>query len=143
MKKALIYIAGIVTGVALTFLISLLLITKSSDNGVTWFDEPTDYTGANQFQVFQVLEPGAALANAAFIEDIGGYGTHKESISAITNQLAFMNGTVILIVNDEGKHYYDDEIIEIPSEKRAKQVGVYKYSTETGYKTVPIVKIME
>lgn len=127
MKKVLIYIAGVVTGVILTILISLLLV-KSSDNGVTIFDKPGDYVKGNQFEVFQVIESGAALANTEEIL------SHRTSI---------FTGPVVLFVNDEGKHYYDDEVIKIPSGKHARQIGIYKYSTKIGYKTVPIVKIME
>lgn len=141
MKKVLIYIAGIITGVILTFLISFLLV-KSSNNGITMFDKPGDSLEVNQFQVFQVVEPGVALANATLIKDMKGRGVYEESISEMDNRLAFMNGPVILLVNDEGKHYYDDEIVKVPSEKYAWQVGIYKYSTKMGYKTVPIVKII-
>jgi hypothetical protein len=68
MKQALIYIAGIVTGVILTILISLLITRSSSDNNVdngnevTMFEQPVDYSEGNKFKVFQVLEHGAALA---------------------------------------------------------------------------------
>lgn len=95
------------------------------------FDEPEDYIEANKFKVFQVIEPGAALV---FTEEV--YGEKPYMHSSFT-------GSVVLFVNDKGKHYYDDEIIEIPSEKRARQIGIYKYSTKMGYKTVPVVKIME
>ncbi|MDR0510796.1 MAG: hypothetical protein LBH06_06865 [Rikenellaceae bacterium] len=125
--KVLIYIAGVITGVILTILLSLLLV-KSSDNGITMFDEPGDYIEANRFEVFQVIEPGAALAKT----EEKSYG-----ISSFT-------GPVVLFVNDNGKFYYDDEIIKIPSGKRARQTGIYKfYSATMGYKTVPIVKVME
>ena len=41
-----------------------------------------------------------------------------------------------------GKSYYDDQIIKIPSGKCVKQIGVYKYQTKDGFeKTVPIVDI--
>lgn len=32
---------------------------------------------------------------------------------------------------------------DIPSGKHARQIGVYEYSTKMGYKTVPIVSVME
>ena len=117
MKKALIYIAGIVTGVILTILISLLLV-KSSDNGITIFDEPGEYIKANKFEVFQVIESGAALA-------------HTEEISSYA-KISTFTGPVVLFVNDEGKHYYDDEVIEVSLGKRVRQIGIYKYSTKMG-----------
>lgn len=142
MKKVLIYIAGIITGIILTILISLFL-AQSADNGITMFEKPGDCISANQLKVFQVIDSGVALAHAAVIEEFDGNGSYRESISAMADELSFMNGTIVLIINDEGKYYYDEEIIEIPSGKQARQVGVYKYSTSTGYKTVPIIKIME
>ena len=53
------------------------------------------------------------------------------------------NGAVYLLVNEDGKYYYDDEIIEVPDGKVVRQVGIYKYSTKNDFeKTVPIVQIM-
>lgn len=128
MKKALIYIAGVITGVILTTLISLLLV-KSSDNGITMFAEVGECISKKPFEVFQVLEPGAALAN-------------EESFNA-AGMRSMYTGMVVLFVNDEGKRYYDDEVIAIPPGKCVRQIGTYKYSTQMGYKTVPVVKIME
>jgi hypothetical protein len=132
MKKAGVFIIGVITGSVLTILILALIGLSSGgeigDNGVTMFEEPGDYMGASQFEIFQVLEPGVALAN-----------TRDESYETITS----FTGPVVLFINDSGKHYYDDEVIEVPRGKRARQVGIYKYSTKIGYKTVPIVKIFE
>lgn len=74
----------------------------------------------------QVLDSGDALANE--IEE-------KYSTSLHT-------GLVVLFLHENGKSYYDDQIIKIPSEKCVKQIGVYKYPTKDGFeKTVPIVDI--
>jgi hypothetical protein len=128
MKKVWVFVIGAITGFVLTILALALIGLSSSNNGITMFEEPGDYMEASQFEVFQVLEPGVALAN-----------TRDESYTMITS----FTGPVVLFINDNGKHYYDDEVIEVPRGKRARQVGVYKYSTKMGYKTVPIVKIME
>ncbi|MFV0587486.1 hypothetical protein [Bacteroides reticulotermitis] len=128
MKKVFIYIAGIVTGVILTILFSLLL-AKSSNNGITMFDKPGDNIEGSRFEVFQVVGPGLALARCE--------KKYSENVSSFV-------GPVLLFVNDDGKLYYDDEIIEIPSGKHARQMGIYEYETKQGgYKTVPIVSIME
>ncbi len=51
---------------------------------------------------------------------------------------------MVLLINDEGKYYYDDQIIEIPKGKCLRQIGVYKYMTKAEFeKTVPIAKIMD
>lgn len=49
---------------------------------------------------------------------------------------------IALLINDENKLYYDNERINIPKGKCAKQVGIYNYKTKSGdYKTVPVVII--
>lgn len=116
MKTLLIYIAGVITGIILTFMASLL-ITKFTNNGITMFDKPRNCIETHSFEVFQVIRPGIALA-------------HTENY-----------GPIVLLVNDEGKYYYDDEIVEVPHGKQARQVGIYQYTTHSGYKTVPVVRI--
>jgi hypothetical protein len=54
------------------------------------------------------------------------------------------NGVAVLITNDDNKSYYDDQQVTVPSGKCFRQVGVYKYTANSGMaKTIPIVKIME
>ena len=130
MKKGLIYVAGVVTGIVLTILFGVFL-SKTYDNeglrrGITMFDETGDCISENEFKVFQVLEPGVALAREKSSE-----------------YLDVFLGVVVLFVNDEGKHDYDDEIITVSRGKCVRQVGVYKYSTKDGYKTVPVVEKMD
>jgi len=51
-------------------------------------------------------------------------------------------GIVILLINYEGKAYYDDQKIEIPANKCARQIGTYQYTTRDKFeKTVPAVVI--
>lgn len=95
-------------------------MARSVDNGITMFEKPEGCISANRLKVFQVIDIGVTLAHAA-----DGYGSNKESISAMEDKLYEQNGTVVLIVNDEGKYYYDEEIIEIPSGKQARQGGRY------------------
>ena len=53
-------------------------------------------------------------------------------------------GIVVLLINKDGKYYYDDQVIKIPAGKCARQVGVYTYPTKMEIeKTVPIVEIMK
>lgn len=47
-----------------------------------------------------------------------------------------------LLINNENKLYYDNEKINIPKGKCAKQVGIYNYKAKSGdYNTVPVVII--
>ncbi|WP_288816741.1 hypothetical protein [uncultured Alistipes sp.] len=154
MKNLLIYIAGIVTGIVLSILISFLCITNKEnpieeEPGITMFDEPGDSIDANLFKVFQVINSKIALAFC--VNELLTPNVPDKNLQSLLNMLsqnlqnvqAVSQGTVVLLINDEGKLYYDDEIIKVPQGQQAKQMGIYQYSTESGYKTVPIVKIMK
>ena len=121
MNKWLIFWGGVVTGVVLTFLFAFFFSTShsNSNDGITWFEKPGDVIDVKSFTVFQVLDKDAALVNGAF------------------------TGIVYLLTNEDGKYYYDDELIEVPEGKVARQVGIYQYQTESKFeKTVPIIQIM-
>jgi hypothetical protein len=144
MKKWVVYLLGVLTGILITVVFALLLSAMHNnnsnaeeigdvetkmeeDNGVKYFKEPGDILEGNSFRVFQVLAEDAALVRGK-----------KRGNSDL-----FL-GTVCLIVNDEGKYYYDDEIINVPKDKVARQVGIYHYSNrEEMMKTVPIIMIMD
>ena len=74
MKKVLIFIAGVVTGVVLMFAIAAFISSgdssngESSNNGMTFFEKEGDCISENSFEVFQVLDSGDALANEVKIE---------------------------------------------------------------------------
>ena len=128
MKKVLIFIAGIVTGAILMLVIAALIGNssngESSNNGMTFFEKEGDCISENNFEVFQVLDSGDALANEI-------------------DELSISTGLMVLFLCDEGKSYYDDLVIKVPEGKCAKQIGTFKYSTKAGFdKTVPIVSIL-
>ena len=51
---------------------------------------------------------------------------------------------LVLVINDNGEYYYDDQIIKVPQGMCMRQVGIYKYSTKMNIeKTVPIVMMMD
>ena len=128
MKKWLIFGGGIMTGVVLTFLLAFLFSNRSDSNdGITWFEKPGDEIEVKSFKVFQVLSKDAALVNGA---------THEE--------YDIYSGAVYLLTNEDGKYYYDDEVVKVPAGKVAKQVGIYQYQTKSEFeKTVPIIQIMD
>lgn len=130
MKKVLIFIAGVVTGVVLMFAIAAFISSgdssngESSNNGITFFEKEGDCISENNFEVFQVLDSGDALANEI-------------------DEFSMSTGLMVLFLCDEGKSYYDDQVIKVPKGKCAKQIGTFKYSTKAGFdKTVPIVDIL-
>ena len=92
MKKGLIFLGGVVTGVLLTFLFAFMFSSQKEtsvkeNSGLTMFEQPGDVITEKSFKVIQALEQGAALADG-----------EKEYM------------TTFLLVNDEGKYYYDHEI---------------------------------
>lgn len=70
----------------------------------------------------QVLAPNAALA--------------------WTGGLFYSDRILVLLINYDDKSYYDEEKNKIPSDKCARQIGTYRYSTKNELvKTVPAVVI--
>ncbi len=137
MKNFLLFAGGVVTGVILTIIFAVVVYNASGiqdgnnsikeDNDFTLFEEPGEALSEKSFKVFQVISNDAALANAQSAPDIDIYA-----------------GPVVLITNDEGKMYYDDEIINVKKNEIARQMGIYRYPTKNDMiKTVPIVKIMK
>lgn len=123
MKKWLIYVLGIITGVILTFAFAFCvnLSNNSGIIGLEMFEDPGDYMEYSQFKVFQVVESGCALANA------------DDSF-----------GAIVFIIPNENQQFYDDQKIVLKNDQYAQHVGTYKYSTKSGIeKTVPAVRIID
>ena len=130
MKKWLIFGGGVLTGVILTFLFAFIFFGSRSDgdDGTTWFEKPGDVIEVDAFEVFQVLGEDAALVQGK---------SHEFSSREV------FRGAVYLLTNEDGKYYYDDEVVRVPEGKVARQVGIYRYQTESKFeKTVPIIQIM-
>lgn len=66
MKKWLIYVLGIITGIVLTFAFAFCINLSNNSGiiGLEMFEEPGENMEYSQFEVFQVLDSGCALANA-------------------------------------------------------------------------------
>ncbi len=125
MKKLLIFIGGVVTGIILTIVVSVLIVGINHTD-ITLFEEDGECISENSFKVIQVLDSGEALANEL---EQRSYGTMP-------------TGLTVLFLNEDGESYYDNQIIEIPSGQCAKQIGTFKYPTKLGTeKTVPVVSI--
>lgn len=126
-KFILTYVAGIVTGCIVFFVISCIIVANnsSSKDDVVMFDKPRNTIPGKTFKVFQVFSDGSALSSGDDSSD---------------NNL----GLVVLFLGDESTSYYDDQKIEIPKGKVARQIGNYSYTTNMGVeRTVPIVEIMD
>ncbi len=129
MKKWVIFVLGFIAGAVFLFFV-LLIIGKSSsnDNGMTYFDKPGKCISTKEFEVIQVIGEGYALAEERL-----------EFSSGIT----LPGNLLVLVTNDNGELYYDDQVIEVPKGKCMRQIGVYEYQTKSeNWKTVPIVQLM-
>lgn len=125
-KFILTYVAGIVTGIVLLFVVSFCINSfnnsKGSD-GVVMFESPGDVVPARTLRVIQVLEENCALA---MVDDI-----ESDNI-----------GVIVLLRGGKNTSFYDNQKIDIPSGQVARQVGTYTYmSRQNIEKTVPIVVI--
>lgn len=123
MKKWLIYVLGVITGIVLTFAFAFCvnLSNNSGIIGLEMFEEPGEDMDYTQFEVFQVLDSGCALANAD--------GTFDETV---------------FIIPDDKQQFYDNQKIVLRNDQCAQRVGTYRYSTKMGIeKTVPAIKIID
>lgn len=123
MKKWIIYVLGVITGIILTFVFAFCvnLSNNSGIIGLEMFEEPGDYMEYSQFEVFQVVESGCALAHA------------EESF-----------GSIVFIIPNESQQFYDDQKIVLKNDQCAQHVGTYKYSTKMEIeKTVPAIRIVD
>lgn len=124
MKKWILFIGGVVTGVILTLLVAFIFTysSKTDPSGVKNFEYVGDVIDEPTVQVFQVIGDNAALVNG------GAVGV-------------LYLGPVYLLRNYDGKYYYDDQIVKKPKGKEFRQTGIYRYETKSGYKTVPIIEL--
>ena len=129
MKGVGIFVLGFIAGIVVTIIAVSNMDydtnepSEPSDGlyGLTIFPEkgeciPTQRT----IEVIQVIKPNMALAH-----------TH-ESYERIT----------VLVINYDGKTFYDQQKVKVPSGQCARQIGTYQYTTRMNSdKTVPAVVI--
>lgn len=128
-KFILTYVGGIVTGIVLMIVFALIVNSTQQgqanmiDSDVVMFEQPQQVIKARTLRVMQVLPNGSALATVDILENNGGM--------------------VVMFLAKDGVSYFDDQKINVPSEKCLKQVGTYTYESKLGMKTVPVVEIMK
>ena len=130
MKKGIVFLLGFLAGIVFIIVVSVVIAggSSASDNGVTMFEHPGECLSVNRFEVMQTIGDNCALAH----EQEKIYNTYMNT------------DLLVLVTNDNGEFYYDNQVIEVPKGKCMRQVGVYKYQTRSEtWKTVPIVKIMD
>lgn len=125
MKSFLIFISGFIAGILVTFLVLYLISVADKPNdgiiGLTKFPEKGECIPTKtELKIFQVVEPNMALAET---------GNYPDRI-------------MVLLINYDSKPYYDNQKINVPPKKCARQIGTYQYRTRMGIdKTVPAVVI--
>ena len=106
-------------------LVGLLIYVANEPNvsltGLTIFSEKGEcIVTKGELEILQVLKPNMALA------EVGKYP----------------NRIMVLLINNDDKAYYDNQKISIPTNKCARQIGTYRYTTKSDFvKTVPAVVI--
>ena len=146
MNRILTLIAGFIAGVLATLFVGYLLVIAKEpiDDGLiglTVFPQKEDClkttskSKSTEIDIFQVVEPNMALGNIKNFTDKKMYGGDNYRDYDIASDV------VVLLINYDGKTYYDDQKIDVTS-KCVRQIGTYQYSTKIGLeKTVPAVVI--
>lgn len=141
-KSILIFLGGVASGFILTFIVLGIIGTTMNENGPTntdtfygndlvMLEQPGETIKSDAFKVFQVLQDGSALAMV----------TDRHYFPGISENY----GLVVLFLSEKGKtSHYDGQIINVPTDKKAVQIGTYRYiSKDESEKVVPVVKIIE
>lgn len=129
MKKIIIFILGVITGIVLVPFVDEIVSEYNETaekynnpyhiKGLSMLPEKGDCIVSNDIEIFQTLTKGIALAHPTYNFD-----------------------KLILLVDNDEKLFYDGEQIKIPAQKCAKQIGVYTYETKAEIqRTVPAVII--
>lgn len=146
MKQILIFIGGFVAGILATILVGYIIViaNKPIDDGLvglTVFPEKgeclktTSKSKSSEIDILQVVEPNMALGNIKNYTDKKLYG------GEIYRHYDIGNDVVVLLINYDGKTYYDDQKIDVTN-KCVRQIGTYQYTAKIGReKTVPAVVI--
>lgn len=149
MKKFLIFLAGVIVGIGLTVLYPYFNKAESDNTnvneetlqGLTMFSEKGDCVKTTsrkksaEIEINQVVKSNMALGTVQYYSDQKLYG------GEFLRSYDYDNKVVVLLTNDEGKTYYDDQKIDV-SNKCLRQIGTFEY-TSRGFseKTVPVVVI--
>jgi hypothetical protein len=132
MKSIVSFILGFIAGVASILIFGLSLNGTGLEQGKTMFEAPGECISTSKMQVIQVIDENSAIAYEVEYNDV----LKKDFIKS--------DGIIVLVTNDNDNVYYDEQIVNLPSGKCFRQVGVYKYTAKSDMnKTIPIVKIME
>lgn len=120
MKKGVVFILGVLTGILLTFIFAVIYShhlesDPENDPRITYFDTPSEFTGSDKYEVFQVLRNGALARSDDFV--------------------------VVYIIANGQNTFYDDQIIRATNGYKFIQLGTYRYSSKLGERVVPVIEV--
>jgi len=122
------FLFGLLLGIIGTLGFLYVLGQRTQDQ-IMLFSEKGRCITKKDLIVFQVISPSKALVRPSV-----DFNKDMENVLGMFG--------VMLLVNDTGETYYDDEIVKVPAKTCARQIGTYKYPTKNNnYKTVPVVRI--
>ena len=129
MKKIWVYLLGVLTGIVVTIIVLFIIgisNKQKSPDGVEFFDKAGEVMDCTNYQVFQALGDGYALAC-----EVDEYG--------IPNPV----GSIALLYDEDGSPYYDRQTVSTSYGECFRQVGIFRYKQKDGdYATVPIVMVV-
>ena len=116
------FLLGFLTGAVTILLVSFLIgIISDADDRLTLFPQSAGCVTRKNLKVFHSLPGGNAL-----VEEVN----------------PSYDSPLMLLVGENERGFYDDEVVKVPVKQCAKQIGTYRYKTRDGfYKTVPAVTV--
>lgn len=140
MKKWMIFVGGVVTGIVVTLLFAVLYTSSQADSSETLPEEETEQTEDNDFKFFD--EPGEVI-NEPSVKVFQVLAKDAALVNGYNKEIDEYLGMVYLLVNKDNQYYYDDQIVKAPKGKVFRQVGIYRYPTKNdNVKTVPVILLM-
>lgn len=151
MKKWILCLGSFFLGIVFTIVLARFLSKNENETTETEakqepkteeaiIENTTDYNGGNYVEIFNNPER-TFNANFLYVTDVV---SKKAALVTATNMDLDTGGLRFLLVNNEGKQYYNNESISVPKEKAVVQIGIYRYlGSDNNMYTVPIIKIVD
>lgn len=122
MNKKLTFIAGVATGFFGVLLLGGIISFASTEStndyitdNITLLENKGECINYKSFEIYDVLENGNAIAHTSDFR------------------------IKVLFLAKNGELYYNNQIINVPNDKCAKQIGVFR----NHYETIPIIEISD
>lgn len=154
MKKWLIFLGGIFTGVVISFVIfffneySQKTETIEDDEVVEVLDEIEEAPESDDASMVEdkYIPDNSRVIDEKSFKVFDVWHSHAALVHG-KSEYGSYTGTVYLLIEDntplsEITPFYDDQIINVPKDKEVRMYGTYQYPTNRGQtKTVPKIKI--